>query len=138
MNQLPLSTLLLHRNALTSDTIEQGLSFSVPNQTLSKTRLSKHLEHLDVSCNALKSVPECFFHLHSLRTLILSNNKISFEVDKGDSWIFPSSLEHLDLSSNSINRFQPLVLAGCCPKLNVLLLNNNELKSIPSELIFLD
>jgi Leucine-rich repeat (LRR) protein len=95
---------------------------------------SQTLTRLDLSTNRLTSFPqELLTQLVVLESLNLATNRIQSVHDW--TWL-PSSLTNLDLSDNSIEDIQSLVLVmgGCCPRLQALFLKYNKLKSIPATL----
>jgi Leucine-rich repeat (LRR) protein len=127
-HHVPLNSLYLEKNLLTTDAIREsslchGLS----------TPLIKNLVHLNLSSNLLISVPVGLFNLSRLSTLILSHNRIS-ELDEWRPGL--ESLEHLDLSNNSITNLTelPPILSSSSPILKTLLVNNNNICVIPPEL----
>jgi len=128
------SVLHLNRNRLSSTAIQNCLGTFSP-----ETIFFHSLLHLNLSSNGLEWVPDSLFHFSSLQTLHLGHNKISTLLESEDTrgWkVGLPSLENLDLSSNRIQDLGklPSILGGCCSNLNTLLLNYNELKSIPLEL----
>lgn len=127
-HHVPLNSLYLEKNLLTTDAIREsslchGLS----------TPLIQNLVHLNLSSNHLVSVPVGLFNLSRLSTLILSHNRIA-ELDEWQPGL--ESLEHLDISNNSITclRELPFILGYSSPMLKTLLVNNNSLLVIPPEL----
>ncbi|KAL4564160.1 hypothetical protein LXL04_028213 [Taraxacum kok-saghyz] len=100
-----------------------GLSGSIPDNTIGK--LTK-LQSLDLSNNQIVNLPDDFWSLGSLKTLNLSNNKISMNLPSNIGNF--GSLEILDLSVNNF--------FGCFPEsisslisLQVLNLNRNGFES---------
>lgn len=93
------------------------------------------LQVFDMSCNLLKKFPRKFLsRVPNLRTLNLSENQIASGLEECTS--LPSSLEMLDLSNNQLLQLGifPLSLAALCHGLRILLLNNNNIESIPLQL----
>lgn len=136
---LPLSVLSLSRNRLTADSIAS----SVLGNSLG-TAMQKTLTLLDLSSNRLEWLPSDLMELGSLRTVNLSNNRITgLAVDASSSsgWKpgFPA-LQELMLSDNRITDLGelPLILGASCPVLKTLLLQNNELQMIPPQLGMLE
>eukprot|EP00592_Proboscia_alata_P005277 CAMPEP_0194365552 /NCGR_PEP_ID=MMETSP0174-20130528/13616_1 /TAXON_ID=216777 /ORGANISM="Proboscia alata, Strain PI-D3" /LENGTH=870 /DNA_ID=CAMNT_0039140315 /DNA_START=112 /DNA_END=2724 /DNA_ORIENTATION=+ len=140
MGDLPLATLILENNRLSSEALHAS-----PLCVLStKSKLSQSLQHLNISNNHLAWIPAQLFRLPTLSTLVLSHNRITTisssnqsNHDSNQGWKpgLPA-LRTLDLSSNQISNLGhlPQIIAGCQPKLKTLLLQNNNLMSIPPEL----
>lgn len=136
LRNLSLSILSLSRNRLTSDSLASSLVENMP--------MTKTLTHLNLSCNGLEWLPSGLMEFESLQVLNLSNNRItSLAMDPSipSGWkIGLPALQHLDVSSNRIDNLGdlPCVLGASCPRLKVLLLHNNQLKTIPPQLGMLE
>ncbi len=138
--KLSLQQIQLQRNCITSTVLKEQLCCV-------GSTLAKNLIHLDVSNNNIEWIPEDIFSFSALTHLNLSYNNIKTlawqydeDLEEGRGWRegLPS-LEHLDLSNNSISNlgYLPLALSGC-RNLRTLLLNNNCIYDIPLELGLLD
>jgi Leucine-rich repeat (LRR) protein len=94
-----------------------------------------NLEYLDLSMNKLSSVPSILTFSNRLKILLLSNNEIK-HIDilvKNNSF---SNLETLDLGTNKISLI-PDGISNAIPHIKTFVLDNNELKTIPTEIGFL-
>lgn len=100
-----------------------GLSGSIPDNTIGK--LTK-LESLDLSNNQITDLPNDFWSLGSLKTLNLSSNKISMNLESNIGNF--GSLEKLDLSFNNFFGSLPESISSLI-SLQVLNLNRNEFDS---------
>lgn len=94
------------------------------------------LEYLDLSVNLLSYIPNLIVNLVSLKTLILSNNNISqldnvFNINNK----FPF-LQSIDLSSNRLEAMISKMYL-ITPNLCTLILDNNAIKLIPTDLALL-
>jgi Leucine-rich repeat (LRR) protein len=91
-----------------------------------------NLTHLDLSSNRLTSFRGALLNAFTnLQVLTLAFNRIT----SLDDWqILPSALTQLDLSENSLESIDDLVLllGSNCPKLEVLCLHHNYIARIPS------
>ncbi|KAK9076773.1 hypothetical protein SSX86_005107 [Deinandra increscens subsp. villosa] len=96
-----------------------GLSGSIPDNTIGK--LTK-LQSLDLSKNQITDLPSDFWSLGSLKTLNLSNNKISMNLPSNIGNF--GSLEKLDLSCNNFFGDLPDSISSLV-SLQVLNLNQN-------------
>ena len=134
-SQLSLETLILQKNSITSSIVQNQICAPDSN-------LSASLVNLDLSANRLAWIPSSLFDLPKLASLNLSHNRIKTliwecdeETGEGRGWRHGLiSLQHLDLSNNSISDlgFLALSLSGC-GQLRTLLLNNNAIYHIPLE-----
>ncbi|KAI3701596.1 hypothetical protein L6452_26786 [Arctium lappa] len=96
-----------------------GISGSIPDNTIGK--LTK-LQSLDLSNNHITDLPNDFWSLGSLKTLNLSNNKISMVISSNIGNF--GSLEKLDLSFNNFSGSLPESISSLT-NLQVLNLNQN-------------
>ncbi|XP_071965323.1 uncharacterized protein [Antedon mediterranea] len=131
----------------------------IVNLTTKKPIKLKNLQYLDLESNSLTKVSGEFFKsLSKLRTLNMSNNQIDI-ID--DDWLRTlSSLEELQMESSfampptienwfsnkSRNFFSTINLAynditslparmfNCLPNLNTLIVNNNQISELPSNI----
>ena len=94
-----------------------------------------NLEYLDLSLNRLTSIPLILSLTKKMRTLILSNNEIK-SIDIISKYDCFQYIDTLDLGNNKIGVL-PENIDNCIPNIKNLNLENNELKSIPTELGFL-
>jgi len=127
LQNLPLTTLLLERNKLSSQ------SFCTIPITPTHSCYNK-LTDLNLSSNKLTTLPNNILPLPSLSTLIISyNNLTSLENWKPHSL---PSLNRFDASNNKLSTLHtlPIIWAGCNPKLRILQLQNNNMSKIPCEL----
>lgn len=138
LSQLPLKSILCHRNCITSHTLENVIC-------VCDSMLISTLTELDLSRNKLEWIPDALFDLKVLRTLNLSQNNIKSlawqcDEEKNTGWRQGLiSLEYLNLSDNQLSNlgYLPLALIGC-KKLHTLLLNNNCIYDIPLEIGLLE
>jgi Leucine-rich repeat (LRR) protein len=136
---LHLKELNISQNQLTYD----ALSHRIPDLFQSNTIgdgdgggdsfVCRSLTKIDFSCNLLSSFPVNIStkSFPNLQVINLFNNGIVTVHD----WIsLPSSLTTLDISENSIEDMEPLVmlLAAHCPQLQYLSLMHNNIRCIPS------
>ncbi|XP_066498073.1 toll-like receptor 5 isoform X2 [Hoplias malabaricus] len=97
------------------NTIENNAFFGVP-----------HLQELNLSNNLLDKInSNTFEHLHSLKMLDLSYNNLRTLLT--DSFKGLSNLDYLDLSENSLQTVHKL---ATLPKIQVLNLSNNRIRSL--------
>lgn len=87
-----------------------------------------NLEYLNLSGNSITKIPDYFFELKNLKTLLLNNNKIqeiSFETDFNNSL-----LETLEVNRNSLIGFK--INLPCLKKID---LSGNFIEAFPNSLI---
>ncbi|XP_063900473.1 protein flightless-1 homolog [Zophobas morio] len=101
--------------------------------SLSELRNLSKLTYLDLSNNALSSVPEALFELNNLKHLKLNKNKISSFTVKKDSSV--SELTSLNLSHNKLEKLDESI--GCLVKLENFYISNNKLSALPASFGFL-
>lgn len=90
--------------------------------------LADTLEYLDLSDNALRSLPDDFDRLHALRTLFCSNNAFR---------TLPAVLgrcARLDLVGFKANAIEHVPAEALSPRLRWLILTNNRVESLPAAL----
>ena len=92
----------------------------------------KYLEFIDLSNNNIIALPQTLCQLSYLRVINIANNKLSEIV--GDC--FPPSIVKLNLSSNRLQRVKNEFCRECS-NLQVLNLNDNQLKYLPLDIGFL-
>ncbi len=90
--------------------------------------LAETLEILDLSGNALSTLPEDFTRLHRLRVLFMSNNQFERMPE------VLGSCPNLSMVGFRANGMRELPAASLPPKLRWLILTDNALESLPAEL----
>lgn len=127
-----IQVMILDHNFLTSDHISKLFQHE-PSMSTPK-RVFEHLHQIDLSSNKLVTIPKELYNCSSLIKLLLSFNKIKNLSEWPNEGL--NALETLDLSNNrleNISNFPQQCLASS-PSLTTLLLQNNDIHSIPYEL----
>lgn len=153
LRALPLSSLLLGKNCLRADGVEQLLELPWRQDAATQQRaapgcavdgggaypLWESLGHLDLSSNRLESLPATLLALPRLHTLSLAHNALRslrgcWPPEMAHSP--PRALANLDLSSNRISDLAelPYALLAAGPAIRSLSLESNELAVLPPAL----
>ena len=128
VNLIPMNTLeQLRQGELTGAThlaLSEGLT-EFPREIFA---LADTLEYLDLSGNALTSLPEDFARLHRLQVLFCAGNRFTeLPLVLGQC----QNLSMVGFRSNQITRIQAAALP---PKLRWLILTGNQIASLPPEI----
>jgi Leucine-rich repeat (LRR) protein len=117
------SGLVYYRN-----NVSGGTSWEMPlsMDTLGDLQL---LEEFEIKMNSIKSLPDSFTKMTTLRKLVFTKNRLNSLPD-GISML--QSLAHLEVTSNEL-RILPTSICAC-EGLEVLILNDNHLLRLPANL----
>lgn len=119
------------QNQSSSSIVTLSLSLNCIESIKTATLSFSQLSFLDLSKNQIKSIPNNFSKsFPQLQNLDLSDNFISeIPENNDDDLIFPTTLKSLNISNNLLEKIPGSIT--CLPNLLILLVENNNITSLP-------